>query len=86
MDILLGIILFFIILWYGLKLFLRYGLPWLLARFLKNQQSRFGNLNQQQQAKGQRPDGEVKIKKDKSQKPKDDEGFGEYVDFEDVKE
>ncbi len=86
MEILLGIILFFVVLWYGFKLFLRYGLPWLLARFMKNQQSRFGNFNQQQADNRQRPDGEVQVKKEKSQKPKDNDGFGEYVDFEDVEE
>jgi hypothetical protein len=86
MDILLGIILFFILLWYGLKLFLRYVAPWLLRRFVRNQQSKFGGFYQQQQQQQTHPDGEIKIDKDKSQKSKDDGSFGEYVDFEDMKE
>ena len=86
MDILLGIILFFILFWYLMKFFIRYGLPWLIARFMKRQQSRFGKYYQQQGYEQQRPDGEVKINKDKSKKSKDDDGFGEYVDFEDLKE
>lgn len=87
MDILLGIIVFFILLWYGMKLFMRYGLPWLLARFIKKQQSRYGHFNQHQGGgHPPEPEGRVKVKKDKARKPKDDDGFGEYVDFEDVKE
>ena len=40
----------------------------------------------QQDANQRPPDGEVHIKKDKSGKPREDDGFGEYVDFEDVNE
>jgi hypothetical protein len=86
MEVFIGIILFFIIFWYGLKLFLRYGLPFLLTRFMKNQQSRYGMPHQRPGQNQQRPDGEVSIKKNKSQKSRKDDDFGEYVDFEDVKE
>ena len=84
MEIFLGIIVFFMLLWYGFKIFLRYGLPWLIARFVRNQQAKYG---QYQQSSGtDKKEGDVLIKKDPSQKTKDDSDFGEYVDFEDVKE
>ncbi len=87
MDILFGIILFFVLLYYGLKLFLRYGLPWLIGRFMKNQQAKYGQWNQQQgNQESQKENGDVKIKADRTKKPKDDSGFGEYVDYEDVNE
>lgn len=83
MDIFLGIILFFVLLYYALKLFLRYGLPWLIDRFMRNQQNKY----QQQQGFNQdRKEGEVRVKMDKRKKGKDDSSFGEYVDYEDVKE
>jgi len=83
MKVILGIFVFFMLMWYGLKIFLRYGLPWLLARFFRNQQARYGQgANQTQYNEG--PDGEVQIRKDQSAKPSKDDGFGEYVDFEDV--
>ena len=77
MDILFGIILFFVLLYYALKLFLRYGLPWLIGRFMRNQQNKY----QQQQGDNQnKKEGEVRVKMDKGKKGKDDSGFGEYVD------
>ena len=83
MDILLGIILFFVLIYYALKLFLRFGLPWLIGRFMRNQQNKY----QQQQGFGkQKKEGEVRVKMTKTEKEKDDSGFGEYVDYEDVKE
>ena len=84
MEIFLGIIVFFMLLWYGFKIFLRYGLPWLIARFVRKQQAKHGQYNQTSGAVDQ--EGDVRIKKDPSQKTKDDSDFGEYVDFEDVKE
>jgi hypothetical protein len=83
MDILLGIILFFVLLYYALKLFLRYGLPWLIGRFMHNQQNKY---QQQQGFNTDKKEGEVRVKMDKRKKSKDDSGFGEYVDYEDVKE
>lgn len=85
MDILLGLIVFFMLLWYGFKIFLRYGLPWLIARFMKNQQAKF-NQQSNYQNTSQKREGDVHIKTDKSQKSKDDSGFGEYVDYEDIQE
>ena len=81
MDVLLWIFLFFVILYYGFRLFLRYVLPWLLARFVRNQQEKF---TQGQSYSKEKKDGEVRIRKDASKKNKDDKSFGEYVEFEDL--
>ena len=83
MEILLGIIVFFMLLWYGLKFFLRYMLPWLIAHFFRRQQAKYGQKAQQNQHNKSR-DGEVYIKKESAEKSKKDDGFGEYVDYEDV--
>lgn len=85
MDFFLGLIVFFILVWYGFKIFLRYGLPWLIARFVKKQQAKFNQQSNYQNAPPNR-EGDVHIKTDKSQKSKDDSDFGEYVDYEDVNE
>lgn len=81
MDILLGIILFFVLFYYLFKLFLRYVMPWLLKRFVQNQQNKF---YQQQGFQNDNQEGEVRIRKERAKKSKDDSGFGEYVDYEDV--
>ena len=50
---------------------------------MRNQQNKY----QQKQGFNQnKKEGEVKVKMDKGKKGKDDSGFGEYVDYEDVKE
>jgi hypothetical protein len=85
MKFFLGLILFFVILWYSFKLFLQYGLPWLVNRFMKKQQEKYSQFGQQQNPY-EKKEGEVEIKNKKAAKPKADEGFGEYVDFEDIKE
>lgn len=83
MELLLGIFFFFVLLYYGLKLFLKYGLPWLITRFMKNQQSKYSAYGQSR-ADQQKREGEIKIKTSRQGKPKDDTGFGEYVDFEEL--
>lgn len=85
MDFFLGIILFLALSWYGFKLFLRYGLPWLIARFMKNQQAKYNQFGQQQTT-SRKTEGDVEIKTNQTKKSKDDDGFGEYVEFEDVDE
>ena len=87
MEAFLRFIFIVFIIFYGIKLFVRFALPWLLARFMKKQQDKFNNMsgfpnNNQNRTK----DGEVHIKTKPSNNAKDDSDFGEYVDFEDVKE
>ena len=85
MDILFCIIIFFILLYYAVKLFLRYMLPWLLQRYVKKQQGKYGQFTGQKEDFSTREkEGEVRIKKKPPEKSKNDTGFGEYVDFEDV--
>ena len=72
------------LLWYGFKIFLRYGLPWLIARFVRKQQAKQGQYQRSSNMNSE--EGEVRLKKDPTQKTNDDTDFGEYVDFEDVKE
>jgi len=83
MNFFLWLIFIFFVLAYGFKLFLRYGMPWLLGRFMKKQQEKFNQTYSQQQAYGQgKKEGEVEINiPPKTEQPKDNE-FGEYVDFE----
>ncbi|NOX84446.1 MAG: DUF4834 domain-containing protein [Chlorobi bacterium] len=81
MDIIFGIIIFFVLLYYLIKLFFRYVVPWLLRRYVKKQQEKFG---QNAWNENKPREGEVKIKRTARTKQKDDVGFGEYIDFEDV--
>ena len=61
--------------------------PWLLARFVAKQQEKFNNMSgfQGTGARNQQ-DGDMNINADKPDQKKDDSDFGEYVDFEEVKE
>lgn len=52
---------------------------------MKKQQEKFNQFGQQQNT-SQKREGDVEIKNKKGAKPKDDDGFGEYVDFEDINE
>lgn len=76
-----------IIIYYIFKLFIRYALPWFLARFMKKQQEKFngmGGFNQNSYSNAD--DGEIKVKSTRSSKSTDDSDFGEYVDFEELDE
>jgi len=81
MEFLLWVILFFIIIYYGFKLFFRYALPWLLKRFVQQQQEKY---NRQQGYNSDNQEGDVTVKNKASKREKKDTGFGEYVDFEDI--
>ena len=87
MEALLRFIFIVVLIYYGFKLFIRYAMPWLLARFMKKQQDKFNNMSGFPNANNnQTKEGEVHIKTKQSSKTKDDTDFGEYVDFEDIKE
>ena len=86
MEVLFWIIFIFFAIGYTFKLFLRYGLPWLLSRFVQNQQQKHSasqgsnNFNNPQP-----PEGEVNVKVNKKKKNDSEvDDFGEYVDYEDV--
>jgi len=58
-------------------------MPWLLGRFMKKQQEKFNQAYNQQQGFGQgKKEGEVEINVPPEKEQKKDEGFGEYVEFE----
>ena len=83
MNFFLWIIFVFFLLAYGFRLFLRYGMPWILGRFMKKQQEKFNQAYNQQQGFGQgKKEGEVEINVPPKKEMKKDNGFGEYVDFE----
>ncbi|MCB2208987.1 MAG: DUF4834 family protein [Bacteroidetes bacterium] len=85
MEFILSAILIFILLGYAFRLFLRYGLPWLMGRYVKKQQEKFyQGFNQSRENAYQKKEGEVKIKQPRKKSKKDDGDFGEYVDFEDI--
>jgi hypothetical protein len=86
METLLWIIFIFIFLGYAFKFFLKYGLPWLLGRFIRNQQEKYNGFGAQNTYNGPgTAEGDIRVKTDtKTKKPKKDEGFGEYVEYEDL--
>ena len=85
MEFILSAILIFILLGYAFRLFLRYGLPWLMGRYVKKQQEKFyQGFDQPGGNAYQKKEGEVEIKKPRKKNKKDEGDFGEYVDFEDL--
>ncbi len=85
MESFLTFILILLIVFYLLRLALRYIVPWMITRFVKKQQDKFNNQsgfsgNNYDESKK----GKVKIKKNKTKNTKDDGDFGEYVDFEEI--
>ena len=88
LETFLSVLFVFLILVYALRLFFRYGLPWLLSRHMRKQQQKyydfFGWGDARSQAK--KSEGDVEVKNARTKPKKDDAEFGEYVDFEDVDE
>lgn len=78
---LLRTILILILVWYGVKLLIRYLGPYLIKRQMNkfNQQASRG-----QQTVEQREEGEVFIKSRPKSKPSQEDDEGEYVDFEEI--
>ncbi len=85
MEFILSAILIFILLGYAFRLFLRYGLPWLMGRYVKKQQEKFyQGFDQAGGNAHQKKEGEVKINQARKKTKKDEGDFGEYVEFEDL--
>ena len=86
MEALLRLIFIVIIIYYGFRLFFRYAMPWLLARFMRKQQEKYSNMagfgKQQPNSKS----GDVNFKEASGNKNNNDKDFGEYVDFEEVED
>lgn len=86
LEFLFWVFFIFIVIGYVFKLFVRYGLPWLLTRFIKNQQKKYSDpFSSGSNPKQQSDSGEVSIKKGrKKTDERDKNDFGDYVDFEDL--
>jgi|TARA_Y100000385_G_scaffold286381_1_gene348280 hypothetical protein len=86
LEALLRLIFIVIIIYYGFRLFFRYAVPWLLARFMRKQQEKYANMSgfgkQQQNSKSE----DVNFKEASDIRNNNDKDFGEYVDFEDVED
>ena len=84
-EFILSAILIIILLGYAFRLFLRYGLPWLMGRYVKKQQEKFyQGFDQTGGNTYQKKEGEIKIKQPRNKSKNDEGDFGEYVDFEDI--
>jgi len=85
MEALLRFIFIVALVYYGFKLVARYVMPWVITRFIKKQQQKFNDMNGVNNSSyDTKNEGEVHIKIKKPKSAKNDDGFGEYVDFEDV--
>ena len=80
MEILLWIIFIFVCTYYGMKLFFRFVLPYLLAQFIRKQQEKFRTMNYQETNENN-----FQAKNEKPRNRKDDQTFGDYVDYEEIK-
>ncbi len=77
----LKVIFILILIWYVMKLIVRYIVPKVILRFI-NKQWGFGD---DESSRKKPKEGEINIKMDHpSKNAKDDDDFGEYVDFEEV--
>ena len=71
-----------LIVWFATRLIFRYVVPWFIMRFVKKQQDKYSEYFQSQETK---KEGDVEIKVNKNDtKDKNDDSFGEYIDFEEV--
>ncbi len=86
MKTLLTFIFFAVVFYYAFKLFARYALPWLIARFMRKQQEKFNNMSSVNQNHFYNDNNEKTATNKKKNTDKDDTDFGEYVDFEEVKD
>lgn len=69
LEFLFWIFFIFIVIGYVFRLFLRYGLPWLLKRFMQNQQKKYSESFNSNNSFNQNSDkGEVNIKKKRKRK------------------
>jgi len=85
MEALLRFILIVVLVYYAFKLVAKYVMPWLLTRFIKKQQEKFNNMNGfSEQNTNPNFEGKVKVKQQPKRKTRNEDDFGEYVDFEDV--
>lgn len=73
-----------LIIYYGIRLFVRYVVPMLVDKGVKNMQQKMNDQQRQYQQQKRRPDGEVTIERDRTNPRNTESDRGEYVDFEEV--
>jgi len=73
-----------LIIYYGIRLFVRYVVPLLVDKGIKNMQQKMNEQQRQYQQPKKRPDGEVTIERDRANPRNSQSDKGEYVDFEEV--
>ena len=79
---LLKVIFILILIWYVIKLIVRYVIPKAIFHFLNKQQNTEGSAKKRKTSK----EGEINIKMEHPHKSKKEEdNFGEYIDFEEIK-
>ncbi len=76
-------LLIIILIYYGVKIVVRYILPWLVDKGLRNMQQKMDN-QQNQNRRSTRPPGEVTIEYNNKKSGNNSGKRGEYVDFEEV--
>ncbi|MBI5218635.1 MAG: DUF4834 family protein [Bacteroidia bacterium] len=86
--LLIKIIFWMIVIYYALKLIVRFLLPFLLKRLTKRMFSNFEQMQNQaqQQTRYQKQKDEITIEYTQQKKSSIDKDKGEYVDFEEVKD
>jgi hypothetical protein len=73
-----------LLVFYGIRLLLRYLAPFLLKMFINKQRKAYENATQPN--RGETKDGEVHIKASRKAHRQDDESLGDYVDYEEIEE
>ena len=77
-------LLIILIIYYAIRLIVRYVLPILVDKSLKNMQQKMNDQQQQFRQRPNRPDGKVTVERNRSNQRNPGEDDGEYVDFEEV--
>lgn len=88
MEAFLKVLFILVMVYYGITFFVKYAVPWLLARFVRKQQEKFfGADGQSSSYKSPASKAKTATKsKSNNHQIKDDKSFGEYVDYEEIDE
>ncbi|TDU39946.1 uncharacterized protein DUF4834 [Gelidibacter sediminis] len=78
-------ILIIMLVWYGVKILMRFFAPYVVRYMSKKMQERFsGQFQQEQEAKNRPKEGETIIDKIPERRQTSDKKVGEYVDYEEI--
>lgn len=91
MEKVLFVLFWALVIYYLFRLFFKYVVPWLIARYVKNLQRRMGEqlnrqTNQYENKSASETDDSVHVDYVPKEKPKTNSDIGEYIDFEDINE